>query len=98
MDRGTFAAREPPTAVGRPFLSLSGRGCDVKVGSRDVKCGRMAALPLRRGEVREVFFCVVASIILTVGIGEATMGEKVDPRRAQVAQVGGRVENSIFRS
>ena len=33
-------------------------------------------LSLRRGEVREVC-CVVASIILTVGRGEATIGEKV---------------------
>jgi len=39
-------------------------------------------LSLRKGEVREVC-CVVASIILTMGRGEATMGEKVDPRRAQ---------------
>jgi len=47
----------------------------------------MAPLPLRRREVGEVF-CVVASIILTAGRGEATREERVDPRRAQVAQVG----------
>jgi len=35
-------------------------------------------------------------VVLTVGRGEATMGEKVDPRRAQVAQVGERVESCDF--
>ena len=86
MDWGTFAARETPTAFGRPFLSLPGWGCDVMAGSREVKCERMAALPLRR-KVRGV---------LTVGRGETTIGEKVDPRRAQVAQVGEREENCVF--
>ena len=92
MDWGTFAAREPPTAFGRPFLSLPVEpptafgGCDVMVGSREVKCERTAALPLRR-KVRGV---------LTVGRGETTIGEKVDPRRAQVAQVGEREENCVF--
>jgi len=37
-------------------------------------------------------------LILTVGRGEATMGEKVDPRRAQVAQVGKGAENYVLRS
>ena len=45
-----------------------------------------AALPLRR-KVGEVL-CLVASIVLIVGRGGTTMREKVDPRRAQVAQVG----------
>ena len=38
----------------------------------------------------------VASIVLTVGRGETTIGEKVDPRRAQVAQVGEREESCVF--
>jgi len=56
----------------------------------------MAALPLRR-KVRGVF-SVVASIVLTVGRGEATKGDKVDPRRAQEAQVGEREENCVLCS
>ena len=75
-------------------MSLPGWGCDVVVGSREVKCERMAALPLRR-KVRGVL-CLVASIVLTVGRGETTIGGKVDPRRAQVAQVGEREENCAF--
>ena len=32
--------------------------------------------------------CLVASIVVTMGRGEAMMTERVDPRRAQVAQAG----------
>ena len=87
MDGGTTDAREPPTATGRPCAPVAGRGCDMRAGSRDRRCERLAPLPLRRVEVGEVF-CVVASIILTMGRGEAMMEERVDPRRAEVAQVG----------
>ena len=62
---------------------VAGWGCGVRVGSRDRKCEWVACLPLRRGKV-----CCVASIALTMGRGEAVMTERVDPRRAQVAQVG----------
>ena len=36
------------------------------------------------------------AIVLIVGRGETKMREKVDPRRAQVAQVGEREENNVF--
>ena len=64
-------------------MPAAGWGCDLRAGSRDRKCERVACLPLRRGEV----FCV-ASIVFSMGREEAMTAERVDPRRAQVAQAG----------
>ena len=83
MNRGTADAREPPTAMGSPCVSVAGWGRDLRVKSREGKCEKRACLPFWRRKG-----CVVASIVLTMGWEEQGNHDrgKVDPRRAQVAQ------------
>ena len=48
------------------------------------------------GSRRLIHAAAEALLVLIVGRGETTMREKVDPRRAQVAQVGERGEYCAF--
>ena len=56
----------------------------------DPRQAQVAGGPSGSGEeVSQTNLISLASIILAVGRGEATMEERVDPRRGQAALVGG---------